>query len=101
MLICKHRRSLLELRNDAVLLGQAQDAVVALAHATDLAADGPPRRLARDETAGLRVDVDDVDLDGGLVLRVDDARRGRALAGNLQMKRIGRVRTKIWYRRCL
>lgn len=81
--MCNDERSLFQIRNEAVLLSETQDAVVAFAHSADLTADGPPRGLARNEATGLRVNVDEVELDGRLVLRVDDAVGRGALARHL------------------
>ena len=62
---------------DSVLLGEPVDAVVGLAHAADGAADGVGLPGAG-HPARLGVDVGDVHLDRGVVLRRDDAVRRRA-----------------------
>lgn len=67
------------LGNDAVLLGQTHDAVVGLAHATDLAADGVGLGTVGLAT-GLGVHIHDAQLHGGVILGVDDP-VGRRAAG--------------------
>jgi len=59
------------LGNEAVLLGQTHDAVVGLAHATDLTADGVGLGTVGLAT-GLGVHIHDAQLHGGVVLGVDD-----------------------------
>lgn len=63
---------------EAVTLGQAVEGVVALAHGTDETAEGVDVVLAGDGTAVL-VDLGDGDLDGSVVLGLDDAVGRRAL----------------------
>lgn len=68
---------LIGLGQNAVLLGQTGNAVVGLAHSSDLAADSVD--LGRlQHTAGLGVHVDDVQLHRGMILGVDDAVAGGA-----------------------
>jgi hypothetical protein len=68
--------------DEAIALGQAVQGIVGLAHGTDEAAEGVDVVLARDGTARL-VNLGDGDLDGGVVLGLDDAVGGRALAGDV------------------
>lgn len=68
--------------DETVTLGQAVEGVVGLTHGTDEAAEGVDVVLAGDGTAGL-VNLGDGDLDGGVVLGLDDAVGGRALAGDV------------------
>lgn len=72
---------LIGLGQNAVLLGQTGNAVVGLAHSSDLAADSVD--LGRlQHTAGLGVHVDDVQLHRGMILGVDDAVAGGAGRGD-------------------
>lgn len=66
---------------ETVALGQAVDGVVALTHGADEAAEGVGLVLAG--VAAVLVDLADGDLDGGVVLGLDDAVGGRALAGDV------------------
>lgn len=76
--------------NKAVALGQAVEGIVGLTHGADEAAEGVDVVLAGDSTAGL-VDLGDGDLDRGVVLGLDDAVGGRALAGDVAVGRGGSV----------
>lgn len=68
--------------DEAVTLDQSVQGIVGLAHGTDEAAEGVDVVLAGDGAAGL-VNLGDGDLDGGVVLGLDDAVGGRALAGDV------------------
>jgi hypothetical protein len=72
--------------DDAVPLGEAVHGVVGLAHGADEAAEGVGVVLAGDGAAVL-VDLGDVDLDGAVVLGLDDAVGGAALAGDVTVVR--------------
>lgn len=65
------------LAQQTVLLGQATDAVVRLAHHADGTADGVHLGGAG-HGAGVRVHIDQVQLHGGVILGMDDAVAGRA-----------------------
>jgi hypothetical protein len=64
---------------ETVTLGEAVYGVVALAHGTDETAEGVDVVLAGDGTAVL-VNLGDRDLDGAVILGLDDAVGGAALA---------------------
>jgi hypothetical protein len=66
-------------------LGQAVHGVVALAHGADEAAEGVDLVVTLDGTAVL-VDLCDGDLDGTVVLGLDDAVGGAALAGDVTVE---------------
>lgn len=68
--------------DEAVTLGQSVQGIVGLAHGADEAAEGVNVVLAADGAARL-VNLGDGDLDGGVVLGLDDAVGGRALAGDV------------------
>lgn len=67
---------------EAVTLGQSVEGVVALAHSSDEAAEGVDVVLALDGTAVL-VNLGDGDLDRAVILGLDDAVGGAALAGDV------------------
>ncbi|GMT28129.1 hypothetical protein PFISCL1PPCAC_19426, partial [Pristionchus fissidentatus] len=77
--------------NDSVLLSEAEKAVVRLAHAAEFSADGVAVDLSGNHTASLRVDIDEVDLDGSVVIGGNETRRGRALAGNVELDGLSAV----------
>lgn len=66
----------------AIALSQAVESIVGLTHGADEAAQGVDVVLAVDLAAGL-VNLGDGDLDGAVVLGLDDAVGGRALAGDV------------------
>jgi len=66
---------------ETILLCQPVERVVALAHGADEAAEGICLVLAG--VAAVLVDLADADLDGGVVLGLDDAAGGAALAGDV------------------
>lgn len=70
---------------EAVTLGQAVDGVVALAHGANETAEGVGLVLAG--VAAVLVDLADGDLSGSVVLGLDDAVGGRALAGDVAGKK--------------
>lgn len=70
----------------SVPLSEAVHGVVGLAHGADEAAEGVDVVLAGDGTAVL-VNLGDVDLDGTVVLGLDDAVGGAALAGDVTVGR--------------
>lgn len=70
-----------------VTLGEAVHGVVRLAHSTDESAQSVDVVLSGDEAAAL-VNLGDGDLDGTVVLGLDDAVGGRALAGDVAAKDI-------------
>uniref|UniRef100_A0A6G5A0Y5 Putative 40s ribosomal protein s21 n=1 Tax=Rhipicephalus microplus TaxID=6941 RepID=A0A6G5A0Y5_RHIMP len=70
--------------NIAIFLCQPRYAVVRLPHAADGTTDGIGRRFPG-RPAGLFIYNCQVDLDGSMVLGVDDAVARRALAGNVQI----------------
>ncbi|KAI6769520.1 hypothetical protein HG530_004149 [Fusarium avenaceum] len=68
--------------DEAVALGQSVEGVVALAHGSDETAEGVDVVLALDSTAVL-VNLGDGDLDRAVILGLDDAVGGAALAGDV------------------
>lgn len=72
---------------EAVPLREPVEGVVALADGSDEAAEGVDDVLAGDGAAVL-VNLGDRDLDGGVVLGLDDAVGGAALAGDVAVGRI-------------
>jgi hypothetical protein len=66
---------------EAVLLGKPVNGVVALAHGADEAAKGVCLVIAGVTT--VLIDLADADLDGAVVLGLDDAAGGAALAGDV------------------
>lgn len=76
----------------AVALGQAVQGIVGLTHGADEAAEGVDVVLAGDSTAGL-VHLGDGDLNRSVVLGLDDAVGGRALAGDVAVRKRGWVST--------
>jgi hypothetical protein len=70
--------------DEAVALRQAVHGIVALAHRSHEAAEGVDVVLAGDGAAVL-VDLGDGDLDGAVVLGLDDAVGGAALAGDVEV----------------
>lgn len=68
--------------DEAVTLGQSVQGIVGLAHGADETAEGVDVVLAGDGATRL-VNLGDGDLDGGVVLGLDDAVGGRALAGDV------------------
>lgn len=84
-----------------VALGKAVQGIVGLAHGADEAAQSVDVVLAGDGAAGL-VNLGDGDLDGGVVLGLDDAVGGRALAGDVAISReAGWVSNSVPVRLCL
>jgi hypothetical protein len=77
MLESFYRRCLVVSRENTVLLCQTRDAVVALAHSSDLSANGVCLRGVQHAASGL-IDINEVDLDRCVVLGVDDSVAGRA-----------------------
>lgn len=75
--------------DEAVALGQAVQGIVGLTHGADEAAQGVDVVLAGDSTAGL-VHLGDGNLNGSVVLGLDDTVGGRALAGDVTIGRGGR-----------
>lgn len=71
---------------ETVTLSKAVHGIVGLAHGADEAAEGVDVVLAGDSAAVL-VDLGDVDLDRAVVLGLDDAVGGAALAGDVTVKR--------------
>lgn len=71
---------------ETVTLSKAVHGIVGLAHGADEAAEGVDVVLAGDGAAVL-VDLGDVDLDRAVVLGLDDAVGGAALAGDVTVKR--------------
>lgn len=71
--------------DEAITLGQSVQGIVGLAHGADEAAEGVDVVLAGDGTARL-VDLGNGDLNGGVVLGLDDAVGGRALAGDVAIR---------------
>lgn len=74
--------------DEAVTLGQAVQGIVGLAHGTDETAESVDVVLAGDGAAGL-VNLGDGDLDGTVVLGLDDTVGGRALAGDVAVREVG------------
>lgn len=68
--------------HETVALGQAVESVVSLAHGANEAAEGVDVVLAVDLAAGL-VNLGNGNLDGAVVLGLDDTVGGRALAGDV------------------
>lgn len=71
-----------------ITLGEAVESVVALTHGANEAAEGVNLVLASVTT--VLIDLADGDLDGGVVLSLDDAVGRRALAGDVAVKRTHR-----------
>lgn len=67
---------------ETVTLSKAVHGVIGLAHGADETAEGIDVVLAGDGTAVL-VNLGDADLDGAVVLGLDDAVGGRALSGDV------------------
>ena len=67
---------------EAISLGQSVQGVIALTHRSDETAEGVDVVLALDSTAVL-VNLGDGDLDGTVVLGLDDAVGSAALAGDV------------------
>jgi hypothetical protein len=74
--------------DEAITLGQSVQGIVGLAHGTDEAAESVDVVLTGDGTAGL-VNLGDGDLDGTVVLGLDDTVGGRALAGDVAVGEVG------------
>lgn len=68
---------LVVLGQNSVFLSETSDAVVGFTHSSDLAADGISLDGVQ-HTAGGLIDINEVDLDRGVVLGVDDSVAGRA-----------------------
>lgn len=68
---------LIVLWQNSVFLGEAGDAVVGFSHTSDFSADGVGLDGVQ-HTAGGFVNINQVDLDGGVILGVDDSVAGRA-----------------------
>lgn len=77
------KTDLIVLGQNAILLGQTGNAVIGLAHSSDLAADGVHLGGLQHASA-LGVNIDDVQLHGGVVLGVDDPVAGGAASGHGQ-----------------
>ena len=71
----------------SLLSSQPVERVVALTRLANVAREGESRRRALDETTVL-VDVTDGDLDGSVVLGLDDAASGGALAGDVEVDEV-------------
>lgn len=71
--------------DEAVTLGQSVQGIVRLAHGTDEAAEGVDVVLAGDGAARL-VNLGNGDLNRGMVLGLDNAVGGRALAGDVAIR---------------
>merc|ERR1712112_536509 len=69
---------------NAVLLGEADEAVVALAHSSNLAADGVSLVIPRHPTR-LLVNLGDVDLHRGMITGSDDSVRRGAFSGDVKV----------------
>merc|ERR1712241_887675 len=69
---------------NAVFLGETDETVVTLAHATDLAANGVRLVLAR-HSASLFVHHSDVDLHGCMISGSDDPVGSGAFSGNVKV----------------
>merc|ERR1719244_2293334 len=69
---------------NAVLLGEADEAVVTFAHSSDLAADGVCLVIPRHPT-GLLVNLGDVDLHRGMITGSDDSVRRGAFSGDVKV----------------
>lgn len=72
--------------DEAITLSQTVEGIVALAHRTNETGEGVDVVLAGDGAAVL-VNLGDGDLDGGVVLGLDDAVGGAALARNVAIRR--------------
>lgn len=68
-----------------VTLSKTVHGVVGLAHGADETAEGIDVALAADGTAVL-INLGDANLDGAVVLGLDDAVGGRALAGDVAIR---------------
>ena len=73
--------------NQTITLRQAVQSIVALTHGTDETAEGVDVVLAGDGTAVL-VNLGDGDLDRAVVLGLDDAVGGAALAGDVTGRKV-------------
>ena len=87
--------NLIVLSQESILLGQTNDAIVRFSHTADLTADGV-HLGGFQHTAGLGVHIDDVDLDGGMILGVDDSVAGRALPWAVQVNEFSGVVLHFW-----
>ena len=70
-----------------LLLGKTVKRVVTLTELANEARQGEVSRLARNH-ATVGVDVSDGDLDGSVVLRLDDAASGSALSGHVKVDKV-------------
>lgn len=75
---------------ESVALGQSVQSIVALTHRSHETAEGVDVVLSLDLSAVL-VDLGDGDLDGGVVLGLDDAVGGAALSGDVQVHNLSLV----------
>jgi hypothetical protein len=75
---------------EAVALGQSVEGVVALAHGSDETAEGVDVVLALDGTTVL-VNLGNGDLDRAVILGLDDAVGGAALAGDVKVHNLAAV----------
>lgn len=70
-----------------LLLGKTVERVVTLTELADEARQGEDGRLAGDD-ATVGIDVSDGDLDGSVVLGLDDAASGSALSGDVKVDEV-------------
>lgn len=70
-----------------LLLGETVERVVTLTELADEARQGEDGGLAGDHAA-VGVDVSDGDLDGSVVLGLDDAASGGALSGDVKVNKV-------------
>jgi hypothetical protein len=85
ILIMEHNLLGEVLREEAVLVGKSVDRSIRTGLRANQTAEGKRGGLASEVT--ISIDVADVDLDGGMIARRDDAVGGRALAGNEKLNR--------------
>lgn len=69
---------------DTVLLGQSVERVISLGSRSDVTGQSVGDVVTGNGSASL-VDLGDVDLDGGVVISLDDSVSGRALSGNVKL----------------
>jgi hypothetical protein len=77
----KLSRALVVLRQNSVLLGETSNAIVGFTHSSDFSADGIGFHGVQ-HASGVAVNLNQVDLNRGMILSVDDSVTGRAVINN-------------------
>lgn len=78
-----------------LLLGETVEGVVTLTELADEAGQGEDGGLAGDH-ATVGIDVSDGDLDGSVVLSLDDAASGSALAGDVKVNKVSLCNVNVY-----